>query len=580
MKKKLLFLILLTLGSFTYSQFTCPTLNGPFNGDIDVPVDSSITWELVQGVPSYLISLGTTPGGTDIIDNQTVGSNSYTPVLGLPDDSDIYVTITLFFFNAENITCPSELFHTEDVVTPPLCTTLASPLDGATDVSTETEIRWNHTSTATGYRLSLGTQEGGNDLLDNFLVENALSYEPTFQLPFETEIFVTITAFNENGPAIGICEINSFTTEAAIMRPACTALTSPAQDEVNVPLSPILEWPEVQGADGYRISIGTAPNLNNIVENGAYPTNSTEVFDFLPRTTYYVTITPFNRAGNAIGCQRVSFTTLLGCGPIEDSLSGEIVYYSPEIDFPKEVSLCLGEVPTEITSQNEADGHRWYKINDDGSEILIANTIELKLMEQGQYRYEAFNLITQFGDTFECAQSVVFSVGSSEIATITTLDYFNESNGTLRITTNVAGIGDYEYAIDSIEGPYQMSNVFENVPEGPHVIYVRDKKGCGIAQMSLLKDLTLESFPKFFTPNGDGINDYWQFKPMVDEGELNVGPINIFDRYGVLIKQIDPLTPGWDGKINGKPMPSSDYWFSTVSLVSQKKVKGHFTLKR
>ena len=38
----------------------------PANGATNVPLDATIDWESVDGVPSYNITLGTTPGGDDI----------------------------------------------------------------------------------------------------------------------------------------------------------------------------------------------------------------------------------------------------------------------------------------------------------------------------------------------------------------------------------------------------------------------------------------------------------------------------------------------------------------------------------
>ena len=56
-----------------------------------------------------------------------------------------------------------------------------------------------------------------------------------------------------------------------------------------------------------------------------------------------------------------------------------------------------------------------------------------------------------------------------------------------------------------------------------------------------------------------GYNDTWniegiQSRPLAD--------IYIFDRYGKLLKQLNPAGPGWDGTYNGKLMPATDYWFS------------------
>lgn len=578
MLKRCLFFVLILVGYLANAQYECPTLTTPLDGGIDVAVNVEISWSEVSGIDGYLISLGTTPGGTDIVDNRTVTSASFTPELGLPENTNIYVTITLFFFDQDNVICPSEMFRTENVTTPPLCTFISVPTDGATDVFTNTTIAWNYAPTASGYLLSLGTVSGGTDIIDNAIILDVLSYEPTSELPPETEVFVQIIPFNENGPATLVCQEFSFITEAAVILPTCATLISPADGDINVPLTPLLEWNSVPEADGYRVSIGTTPSDNNILDNGAYSNNNTEVIDFLPNRRYYVTIIPFNRAGDAIGCTQTSFTTILGCGPVEDPVTGEIVSYGPEIDFPSEVALCLNENPTIITSENIAQGHRWYKINNDATETLLSETAVLSLSELGQYRYEAYNLVTQLGDAFECADSKVFFVTTSEVASITAVDVV-EQNGLLRISVKVEGVGDYEYAIDSIDGPYRHNNIFDNITEGSHTIYVRDKNGCGIVQEKITEGLTSEGFPTFFTPNGDGINDFWQFNSPLESAEAIVKTIYIFDRYGTLVTQIEPTSPGWDGNSRGLPLPASDYWYKAIAL-NKKEVKGHFALKR
>ena len=578
MQNKITFLILFFIGSIVHAQFECPTITIPLDGDVDVPVSTTISWTAVDGVPSYLISLGTVPGGTDILDNRSTGSPSFTPELGLPENTDIYVTITLFFFNDDNIECPSEMFRTEDVTVPPICTEIISPIDGAINVSQVPTISWNHADTATGYNISIGTAPGNWDITENLVIENALFHEPTTELLPETEIFVRIIPFNENGPPLENCQVYRFITKEKAIVPVCTQLTSPFDGEVNVPLRPLLEWDLVPNADGYRVSIGTSATSNNIVENGAYPDNFTEVIDFLPNSTYYVTITPFTSAGGALGCSQTSFTTLLGCGPIEDPLTGELVTFGPEIAFPGEVALCLNENPTIITTENEADGHRWYKIKNDNTEQLLSESVDLSLFEAGHYRYEAYNVITHLGATYECADSKTFYVSSSEIATINEIEVENQS-GFLQIKIMVTGLGDYQYSIDSIEGPYQQSNAFTNIPEGAHTIYVKDTNGCGITQKKVTKGITPEGFPTFFTPNGDGINDYWQFDPSDESDEDIVEAIYIFDRYGVLIEQLGPDSKGWNGIKDGIPMPSSDYWFRAVAF-NKNEVSGHFSLKR
>jgi len=80
--------------------------------------------------------------------------------------------------------------------------------------------------------------------------------------------------------------------------------------------------------------------------------------------------------------------------------------------------------------------------------------------------------------------------------------------------------------------------------------------------------------PKFFTPNGDGINDIWEISGTI----THKYHIDIYDRYGKLLKQLQ-TNSGWDGNYNGKPMPSTDYWFR-ITFDDGKTESGHFSLKR
>jgi gliding motility-associated-like protein len=83
-------------------------------------------------------------------------------------------------------------------------------------------------------------------------------------------------------------------------------------------------------------------------------------------------------------------------------------------------------------------------------------------------------------------------------------------------------------------------------------------------------------YPKYFTPNGDSLNDYWRIKFSENEPNLMV---TIFDRYGKLMTQFDSINIGWDGTYQGNQMPSTDYWF-VVKRENGKEFRGHFTLKR
>ena len=85
------------------------------------------------------------------------------------------------------------------------------------------------------------------------------------------------------------------------------------------------------------------------------------------------------------------------------------------------------------------------------------------------------------------------------------------------------------------------------------------------------------SYPKFFTPNGDGINETWRIKyaSLLEPDML----IYIYDRYGKLIAGFGANHPGWDGTLNGYKLPATDYWFVVVRQ-DGKEYKGHFSMLR
>jgi gliding motility-associated-like protein len=172
-----------------------------------------------------------------------------------------------------------------------------------------------------------------------------------------------------------------------------------------------------------------------------------------------------------------------------------------------------------------------------------------------------------------CSSSRSIVVAASETASIDEVIVEQaEVNNT--ITILASGAGNYEYALDNENGPYQSSNVFTNVLAGFHTVYVRDINGCGIAS----KLISVIGFPKFLTPNNDGYHDTWHVLGVNDFFNDGI-KINIFNRNGKLITSLNNHTPGWDGTYKGIPLPSDDYWFS-ITLINGQEFRGHFALKR
>ena len=153
------------------------------------------------------------------------------------------------------------------------------------------------------------------------------------------------------------------------------------------------------------------------------------------------------------------------------------------------------------------------------------------------------------------------------------------------ITALVTGYGTYQYSLDDVDGAKQDSPVFENVQLGTHTIFVHDVKALSgtntfNCEKLIIEDVQTIDYPHYFTPNGDGINDFWNISGLAFR--IPTSTIYIFNRDGKLMKQISPDGNGWDGSFNNELAPSTDYWFTVdfTEKTIQKQFKSHFSLKR
>ena len=233
----------------------------------------------------------------------------------------------------------------------------------------------------------------------------------------------------------------------------------------------------------------------------------------------------------------------------------------PEIKLEKNYSICNLETNLAIAINPNYNFYEW-KFQD-GRIISVTN--QAKLTDQGDYTIEVSNSV----NGLSCVNSFSFNLKRSTLPSIVNVNYDELGNNFIEIIAS--GDGNFEYSIDGIN--FQDSNLFKNFSGGTYTVYVRDKDGCG--QDS--SEVTVLDYPKFFTPNDDGLNDFWQIKGI---SKYPNAQISIFDRFGKLLTKFSSLDIGWTGKYNEAIMLSDDYWFS-VNLNNQNRTfTGHFTLKR
>jgi gliding motility-associated-like protein len=248
----------------------------------------------------------------------------------------------------------------------------------------------------------------------------------------------------------------------------------------------------------------------------------------------------------------------------------------PYIDIDDEYVMCVNTNGTEVLGPLEittglSDSDYTFIWRDD-SGTIVETASSYVPTEGGIYTLEVSDALL----ATQCAAPIeVFTVIESEPPTVTAVVTTQAFANTHIIEATATGIGDYEYNID--QGPWQDTGTFVGVNSGERVVNVRDLNGCGVG----FAVVYVIDFPKYFTPNGDGYHDTWNIIGI--SNQLNA-KIQIFDRYGKLLKEIRPSGDGWDGTYNGARLPSSDYWFvlsyNEPVTGAPTLLNAHFSLKR
>ncbi|MDR2238760.1 MAG: hypothetical protein LBE92_21815 [Chryseobacterium sp.] len=89
----------------------CPFVTNPLNNAFVSPVFSNISWLPVEGAGSYKVSLGTSPGGTDLINQQPVTANTMSPALTLVRNTDYYLKVVAVSGAGESTGCQDIFFR-------------------------------------------------------------------------------------------------------------------------------------------------------------------------------------------------------------------------------------------------------------------------------------------------------------------------------------------------------------------------------------------------------------------------------------------------------------------------------------
>ena len=174
-----------------------------------------------------------------------------------------------------NATGCNSTTEAETACTPPPCSHLTNPVDGAMDVKVNSNISWSVSTGATGYWFTVGTTLGGSEIISADM-GNATTWDPPSDFDCGVTIYTNITPY-KSGQITANCAGESFQTEE---------VTASAGNDVTICLNSSTQL-HASGGTEYSWSPATGLSDPNIADPVANP---------IVTTVYTV------RVSNANGC--------------------------------------------------------------------------------------------------------------------------------------------------------------------------------------------------------------------------------------------------------------------------------------
>lgn len=219
---------------------------------------------------------------------------------------------------------------------PPSCVILTHPMDGAVDVAKNTDLSWEPAAgDPTGYKISVGTAPGANDIIHDLDVGNVTSYDLPYDLPGLAEIYVQVLPYNAFGEAVS-CGISSFTTQGPFNNPTLCQMGIPLRDATcnsanNFEI-------EVQGVTGSQLGVDVVLSEVRVIIQHKYD-NDIDMFLTSPNGVQVELSTDNGSNDDHYGnpydpaCYEVTIFTMSAIESIDDAEAPFIGEFLPAGDF-------------------------------------------------------------------------------------------------------------------------------------------------------------------------------------------------------------------------------------------------------
>jgi len=220
------------------------------------------------------------------------------------------------------------------------------------------------------------------------------------------------------------------------------------------------------------------------------------------------------------------------------------------VNLPEDTLLCDGEsLKLSATEVKRSGSFLWNNGSDD-------STINVTTSDKFWVSFQYLNCVSS--DTI----NVEFTEGPTTEFEEDTISIFSDETITLDFS------GDTTDSLIWDNGSTDLLRVIDE----PGMYWFNARNRCGMKSDTLYVRIQDVSIPNVFTPNNDGINDYFQIDGISDDG----WSLTVYNRYEKIVFQTSDYKNDWDGQ----GLPSGIYYYMVMNSAENKTFKGWLHLLR
>ena len=222
-----------------------------------------------------------------------------------------------------------------------------------------------------------------------------------------------------------------------------------------------------------------------------------------------------------------------------------------------QIDICLNNSPPDLSSVATGTNLKWYSSSNDMVGATTTPTIKTDLA--GSFNY----WVTQTVDGCESSKTMLsYNVHQIDVLTDGPYEIDKGESQDINLTvTHTPDIGlptiTWEDESGQIIGNGSQITVSPIDPT-TYTAQVEYSFGCSVEKEVYVNVLHFLQTAQIFSPNGDGMNEFWHIENIE---KFPNATVSVYNRWGQIVYKTTKYSNDWNGHSNGKALPIGTYYY-------------------